>query len=178
MVLHTWGQNLGQHLHVHCVVTDGALSLDGERWLTPPRRGFLFPTAALSKVLRGKYLDALAAAHRSGELCMPGDEDPNDTRAFDCLKASLQSNEMDRLHQGAVRRRRQRPRLPREIHPLMRTFSLVGVRLTRTNPYRRSARRSNSAGDARLEGFARPTVKILATRHLVLIDAMKTLEGE
>ena len=93
MVLHTWGQNLGQHLQVHCVVTDGALSLDGERWLTPPRRGFLFPTAALSKVFRGKYLDALAAAHRSGELCMPGDEDPNDTRAFDCLKASLQSNE-------------------------------------------------------------------------------------
>ena len=93
MVLHTWGQNLGQHIHVHCVVTDGALSPDGERWLTPPRRGFLFPTAALSKVVRGKYLDALTAAHRCGELRMPGDEDPDDTRAFDCLKASLQSNE-------------------------------------------------------------------------------------
>ena len=93
MVLHTWGQNLGQHIHVHCVVTDGALSPDGERWLTPPRRGFLFPTAALSKVFRGKYLDALAAAHRCGELRMPGDGDPDDTRAFDCLKASLQSNE-------------------------------------------------------------------------------------
>ena len=93
MVLHTWGQNLGQHIHVHCVVTDGALSPDGERWLTPPRRGFLFPTAALSKVFRGKYLDALAAAHRCGELRMPGDEDPDDTRAFECLKVSLQSNE-------------------------------------------------------------------------------------
>ena len=57
MVLHTWGQNLGQHIHVHCVVTDGALSPARERWLTPPRRGFLFPTAALSKVFRAKYLD-------------------------------------------------------------------------------------------------------------------------
>ena len=93
MVLHTWGQNLGQHIHVHCVVTDGALSPDGERWLTPPRRGFLFPTAALSKVFRGKYLDLLTAAHRCGELRMPGDNGPDDTGAFECLKTSLQSNE-------------------------------------------------------------------------------------
>ena len=93
MVLHTWGQNLGQHIHVHCVVTDGALSSDAEHWLTPVRRGFLFPTAALSKVFRGKYIDLLSDAHRCGELRMPGDGDPDDTRAFDCLKASLQSNE-------------------------------------------------------------------------------------
>ena len=92
MVLHTWGQNLGQHIHVHCVVTDGALSPDGERWLTPPRRGFLFPTAALSKVFRGKYLDLLSDAHRAGELRMPGNEGLDDTRAFECLKTSLQSN--------------------------------------------------------------------------------------
>ena len=93
MVLHTWGQNLGQHIHVHCVVTDGALSPDRERWLTPPRRGFLFPTAALSKVFRGKYLDSLTAAHRSGELRMPGDDGLDDTRAFESLKTSLQSND-------------------------------------------------------------------------------------
>ena len=93
MVLHTWGQNLGQHIHVHCVVTDGALSPDRERWLTPPRRGFLFPTAALSKVFRGKYLDLLSDAHRTGELRMPGDDGLDDTRAFDSLKTSLQSND-------------------------------------------------------------------------------------
>ena len=68
-------------------------SPDRERWLTPPRRGFLFPTTALSKVFRGKYLDLLTEAHRAGELRMPGDGDPDDTRAFDCLKASLQSND-------------------------------------------------------------------------------------
>ena len=93
MVLHTWGQNLGQHIHVHCLVTDGALSPDRERWLSPPRRGFLFPTTALSKVFRGKYLDSLCAAHRSGELRMPGDDDIDDTRAFESLKTSLQSND-------------------------------------------------------------------------------------
>ena len=92
MVLHTWGQNLGQHIHVHCIVTDGALSPDRERWLTPVRRGFLFPTAALSKVFRGKYLDSLSAAHRRGELRMPGDDGLDDTFAFECLRTSLQSN--------------------------------------------------------------------------------------
>ena len=93
MVLHTWGQNLGQHIHVHCVVTDGALSPNGERWLTPPRRGSLFPTAALSKVFRGKYLDALTDAHRCGELRMSGDDDRDDIRAFESLKTSLQSSD-------------------------------------------------------------------------------------
>ena len=86
MVLHTWGQNLRQHIHVHCLVTDGALSLDRARWLTPPRRGFLFPTAALSKVFRGKNLHALTTAHRTGELHMPGDEDLDDTRAFEAAR--------------------------------------------------------------------------------------------
>ena len=71
MVLHTWGQNLGQHIHVHCVVTDGALSPDRECWLTPVRRGFLFPTAALSKVFRGKYLDLLSDAHTWGQNLAP-----------------------------------------------------------------------------------------------------------
>ena len=116
MVLHTWGQNLGQHIHVHCVVTDGALSPDRECWLTPVRRGFLFPTAALSKVFRGKYLDLLSDAHRTGELRMPGDDGLDDTRAFDSLKTSLQSNDWV-VYTKAPFGRRQRPRLPRALHP-------------------------------------------------------------
>ena len=71
-----------------CIGTDGALSPDGERWLTPPRRGFLFPSAALPKVFRGKYLDLLTDAHRASELRMSGDEGPDHTRGFECLKAS------------------------------------------------------------------------------------------
>ena len=92
MVLHTWGQNLGQHIHVHCIVTDGGLSLDGQRWLAPARKGFLFPTAALSKVFRGKYLDFLGAAHRDGELRLKvaGSED---SREFERLRTVLRSHD-------------------------------------------------------------------------------------
>jgi len=50
IVLHTWGQNLSQHLHVHCVVSGGALAPDG-RWI-PAKRGFFFPVRALSVVFR------------------------------------------------------------------------------------------------------------------------------
>ena len=92
MVLHTWGQNLGQHIHVHCIVTGGALSPDQQSWIAPARKGFLFPTAALSKVFRGKYLDFLTDAHRKGELRMPGRDGLDGSRAFECLKTSLRSN--------------------------------------------------------------------------------------
>jgi hypothetical protein len=57
LVLHTWGQTLTQHLHVHCLVAGGALDAAGQ-WVRS-RRGFLFPVKALSAVFRGKFLDAL-----------------------------------------------------------------------------------------------------------------------
>jgi hypothetical protein len=60
-ILHTWGQNLSQHLHLHCVVTGGALAPDGAQWI-PAQDGFLFPVRALSTVFRAKYLDALRHA--------------------------------------------------------------------------------------------------------------------
>lgn len=55
-VLHTWGSNLSYHLHVHCLVTGGGLSEDGQKWL-PARDGFLVPIRALSKLFRGLFLD-------------------------------------------------------------------------------------------------------------------------
>jgi putative transposase/transposase-like zinc-binding protein len=70
-VLHTWGQNLSQHLHVHCIVTGGALARDGTRWIPAPL-GFLFPVRALAKVLRGKYLAALRRAFATGQLRFAG----------------------------------------------------------------------------------------------------------
>ncbi|MGH7310483.1 MAG: IS91 family transposase, partial [Candidatus Rokuibacteriota bacterium] len=70
-VLHTWGQTLTQHLHVHCVVTGGALAPDGARWL-PARPGFLFPVRALAKVFRGRYLARLRQAFDRGELHLTG----------------------------------------------------------------------------------------------------------
>jgi hypothetical protein len=55
-VLHTWGQNLGDHYHVHCIVTGGALGSQG--WKQAPAH-YLFPIKALSLVFRGKFCSAL-----------------------------------------------------------------------------------------------------------------------
>ncbi len=60
LVLHTWGQTLTQHLHVHCLIAAGALSEAGA-WVRS-RRGFLFPVKALSAVFRAKFLAALGQA--------------------------------------------------------------------------------------------------------------------
>ena len=59
-VLHTWGQNLQHHPHVHCVVPGGGLSPDGSRWVAC-RPGFFLPVRVLSRVFRGKFLALLGA---------------------------------------------------------------------------------------------------------------------
>ncbi len=93
LVLHTWGQRLDQHIHVHCVVTGGALSEDGERWI-PAKPGFLFPVRALSAVFRGKYLDALAQACQRGELHFAGSTAHlADSAAFRRFLTSLQTHD-------------------------------------------------------------------------------------
>ena len=66
LVLHTWKQDMGRHIHVHALVAGGALTADG-LW-QDTKRGFLFPVKALSGVYRGKFLDALDAARKAGSL--------------------------------------------------------------------------------------------------------------
>jgi len=66
LVLHTWKQDLGRHVHVHALVAGGALTATGE-WVRP-QRGFLFPVKALSRVFRGKFVAALAAQRAVGQL--------------------------------------------------------------------------------------------------------------
>lgn len=70
-VLHTWGQTLCEHPHMHCIVTGGALSPDGKRWASC-RRGYLFPVRALAAVFRGKYCAWLERAYERGELVGSG----------------------------------------------------------------------------------------------------------
>ena len=70
-VLHTWGQTLVEHPHLHCIVTGGALAKDESRW-TSCARSFLFPVRALSPVFRGKYCDFLKHAFEHG--CLLGAE--------------------------------------------------------------------------------------------------------
>lgn len=70
-VLHTWGQTLWPHPHLHFILPGGALSEDC-RWITPRYSGkFLFPVKALSKVFKGKFIAGLKAACASGDLVMP-----------------------------------------------------------------------------------------------------------
>jgi hypothetical protein len=66
-ILHTWSQTLTQHLHVHCLVTGGALSRDRTRWIRG-RAAFLLPVKALSVVFRAKYLAGLQRAFNEGRL--------------------------------------------------------------------------------------------------------------
>jgi hypothetical protein len=71
-ILHTWGQNLRHHPHVHCVIPAGGLASDHSRWIRPRYRFFL-PVKLLSRVFRGKFLTRLKRAYRSQRLHFSGD---------------------------------------------------------------------------------------------------------
>jgi hypothetical protein len=70
-VLHSWGQNVLHHPHVHCVIPAGGLSLDQQRWVRP-RYPFFLPVKVLSRVFRGKFTAGLKKAFRKKELNFPG----------------------------------------------------------------------------------------------------------
>jgi len=70
-VLHTWGQTLQFHPHVHCVVPGGGLSPDGTRWVGS-RPDYFLPVPVLSRVFRGKFLAGLRAAYAAGRLRFAG----------------------------------------------------------------------------------------------------------
>lgn len=70
-VLHTWGQRLDPHPHVHCVVPGGGLSPDGEKWISS-RKNFFVHVKVLSRVFRAKFLDYLGRAFKKGELILEG----------------------------------------------------------------------------------------------------------
>jgi hypothetical protein len=92
-ILHTWGQTLEQHLHLHCVVPGGALARDGARWL-PAKRGFLFPVRALARVFRGKYLAGLQQAFERQALRFGGGvASLADPAAFAAFLATLRTQD-------------------------------------------------------------------------------------
>ena len=90
MVLHTWGQNLMHHPHVHAIVTGGGLSPDGSRWIHSRRRksgkSFFAPVKVLSRVFRGKFIALLKEAFTSEKLGFYGQLKPfGDLAAFEQL---------------------------------------------------------------------------------------------
>jgi hypothetical protein len=70
-VLHTWGQNLRFHPHLHCVVTGGGLAPNGQRWI-PARQSYLLPVKVMAKLFRGKFLAGMRQAYEHGELKLTG----------------------------------------------------------------------------------------------------------
>jgi len=92
-VLHTWGQNLHHHPHVHCVVPGGGLSLDGARWIAC-RPGFFLPVRVLSRLFRRLFLEQLQAAFDAGTLGFHGDlAGLADQTAFERLLGELRRRE-------------------------------------------------------------------------------------
>lgn len=84
-VLHTWGQNLMDHPHIHMIVTGGGLSLDGKKWINSGKKFFL-PVKVMSKVFRGKFLAFLKEAYHDHKLLFEG-----------MVKAIKQENEFKKL---------------------------------------------------------------------------------
>jgi predicted RNA-binding Zn-ribbon protein involved in translation (DUF1610 family) len=70
-ILHTWGQNLLLHPHVHCAIPAGGLSLDHTRWVRP-RYPFFLPVKVLSRVFRGKFCAGLKCLYRRKRLRCAG----------------------------------------------------------------------------------------------------------
>jgi hypothetical protein len=92
-VLHTWGQNLLHHPHLHCVVTGGGLSPDGSRWISC-RNGFFLPVRVLARLFRRLLLECLQKAFASGELTFFSSlESLRDRQAFRSYLAAIRKVE-------------------------------------------------------------------------------------
>jgi hypothetical protein len=79
-VLHTWGQNLLHHPHLHCLVPGGGISPDGERWIAC-RPGFFLPVRVLSRLFRRLFLQHLDKAFAAGRLAFFSDLAPLQERS-------------------------------------------------------------------------------------------------
>merc|ERR1711991_403278 len=66
-VLHTWGQNLQAHPHIHCIVPGGGLSSDGKNWVGS-RENFFLSVKVLSRLYRGLFVSRLRTAYENDEL--------------------------------------------------------------------------------------------------------------
>jgi hypothetical protein len=92
-VLHSWGQNLHYHPHIHCIVPGGGLSPDGTRWISC-RPGFFLPVRVLSRLFRRLFLEELRTAFDAGRLEFFGDlADLAQPTAFSRLLAEARSIE-------------------------------------------------------------------------------------
>ena len=126
-VLHTWGQNLDHHPHVHCIVPGGGLSPDGDRWIAVPAELLRAGARALALVpaplpRRSRQL------HAAGELQFFGDLAGSKTPPrSDASRAAAQEG-VGGLRQAAVRRARAGAGLSRPLHPPRRHLQSPAAR--------------------------------------------------
>ena len=106
-VLHTWGQTLTHHPHVHCVLPGGGLSQDGTQWLAC-RPGFFLPVRVLSRLFRRLFLEGLNKAFQRGDLEFHGQlQHVADHQAFQDYLKRCQSTDWvvhSKSHSGAPER--------------------------------------------------------------------------
>ena len=86
-ILHTWGQKLEYHIHIHFIVSGGGLLFDKSRFIRLPYQNkFLFPSNAMSCTLRGKFVNLLKKAYQEGKLIFPDElaclKNPDDFQRF------------------------------------------------------------------------------------------------
>lgn len=94
-VLHTWGQNMVEHPHLHCIMPSGGLSSDKQHWVHPQKKNKFFIYAkVLSRKFRGKFLDLLQQAYDKGELEFKGKQTLNGGKGkFSALISQLYKKE-------------------------------------------------------------------------------------
>lgn len=85
-VLHTWGQTLAFHPHVHCIIPGGGFSVDGRRWVRVPKVDFLFAVKVLRRRFRTLVCNAIREAYADGSLVLPAHL-VQDATALDLLLA-------------------------------------------------------------------------------------------
>jgi hypothetical protein len=92
-VLHTWGQNLMEHPHIHCIVTGGGLSKDEKKWCES-RQGFFIPVKVMSRLFRGKFLYYLKKEYLQRKLKFVGQiKDLEQPDYFEAMLTKLYTKE-------------------------------------------------------------------------------------
>jgi Transposase zinc-binding domain/Putative transposase len=115
-ILHTWGQNLHFHPHLHCVVPGGGLSPDQTRWIAC-RPGFFLPVRVLSRLFRRLFVQELNKAFERDQLQFIGQIDSlRERQAFLDYLAANRHSRMGGLCEGAFRRPVACARISRPVH--------------------------------------------------------------
>jgi hypothetical protein len=101
-ILHTWGQNLMNHPHLHCLVSGGGLTTENS-WAGPKQARWLFPVRAVGQVFRAKFCAGLLQLHATGQLQFQGDlQSLSQADAFTHLLLQLQTQRWVVFAKGSV----------------------------------------------------------------------------